>query len=659
MSTVGPGEEAIERPEQSPILSHELGNQWSKLVTPRTQIAFSTDHLSQINGGSTHLVSRAAALLIAALIIAALYFASEVLIPITLAALLTFILAPLVSLLRRAHIPRVPAIIAAVLLALSIIIGIGAIIGSQVTDLAGQLPAYQTSIENKISKLWEISVTPLTHAITRFKSRSEQKFSSTKVPNSEDHNRPEPMPVQVQQAPLTPIEIGQKVIAPILHPLATLAIMFVVTIFALLYREDIRDRAIRLFGSSDLSRATSAMDNAGRGLSKYFIVQLGINSAFGLVAAIGTYFIGLPHPLLWGVLAGVFRFVPYVGAWIGAALPILLAAAVDPGWSMVLLTTALYVTTEFLAGQILEPLLYGHSTGLSPIAVVVAAIFWTWLWGPIGLIISTPLTLCTVVIGRHFEPLSFFDILFGNRAALRPSETLYQRLLAGDLDEAEEQLEKFVAEHDLVDYYDNVAVEALQLASFDFGAGKLPSPTASSLRSTFEELTEVAEQIRAGEESSKSAETPIAPALTTKAQVLCLPGRGPFDNLATVMMAHLLRGRGIEASTSLHEAASRQKIGSLELKNIAAVCVLYLDITGTPANIRFLIRRLKQRNPKTKIVLGLLRRDALSSLEELAPLGADEYVSSLKEALKATERLLCGGSDMNQQRSIRQRVGAV
>jgi predicted PurR-regulated permease PerM len=623
------------------------------------QNAVSSEELPQPKDG-TRVVSRAAGLLIAGLIIAALYFASEVLIPITLAALLTFILAPLVNLLRRMHVPRVPATVVAVLLAVGVIIGIAAVIGSQVADLAGQLPAYQTSIENKLSKLRENTIAPLTRAISRFESHSEQKSASTENQHSADQNAPKPVPVQVQQPALTPIEIGQKVIAPIFHPLATIAIMFVVTIFALLYREDIRDRAIRLFGSTDLSRATSAMDEAAHGLSRYFIVQLAINAGFGVVVALGTYVIGLPHPLLWGVLGGVLRFVPYIGAWLSAALAILVAAAVDPGWSMVLLTAALFGTSEFLAGQILEPLLYGHSTGLAPIAVVVSAIFWTWLWGPIGLIISTPLTLCAVVIGRHFEPLSFFDILFGSRPALRPSEMLYQRLLAGDLDEAEEQIEKFVAEHSLADYYDNVAVEALQLAAIDFRSGKLPPLAAAKLRSTFEEVTEVAEQLRNGGPAAESADTSIAPGISADTQVLCLPGRGPFDNLATLMIAQLFRRRGIEASTSLHEAASRRKVGSLELKNIAAVCVLYLEITGTPANIRFLIRRLKQRNPETKVVLGLLQRDALSKPEQIALLGADEYVSSLKEALNSTERLLgkLRGSDRPQQQTFRQHVAA-
>src|SRR5690242_2867897 len=418
-------------------------------------------------------ITRAAGMITAAIVVGALYVASEVLIPITLAALLTFILAPLANLLRRIGIPRVPAIVATVLLALGIIVGVGTVIGTQVGDLFAQLPQYQNTFESKISKLRDNTLAPMSGAIARLESRREQPQSSAPVNSTAHSSAEKPVPVIVQQPPPSPVQIGAKVLGPVFHPVATVIIMIVVTIFALLYREDIRDRAIRVFGSHDLSRTTSAMDDAGEGLSRYFIAQLAINSAFGVVVAIGTYLIGLPHPILWGVMGAVLRFVPYIGAWIAAALPTLVAVAVDPGWSIALLTVGLYAITEFLAGQLLEPLLYGHSTGLSPIAVVVAAIFWTWLWGPIGLIISTPLTLCAVVLGRHIEQLSFIDILLGSRPALRPSESLYQRLLADNADEAEEQLEELAGEHSLVDYYDNVAIEALQIASSDFRAGKL------------------------------------------------------------------------------------------------------------------------------------------------------------------------------------------
>lgn len=598
-----------------------------------------------------HQVAHAAGFVTAAVIVAALYFASEVLIPITLAALLTFILAPLVDLLRRIRIPRVAAIIVAVLLALGIIVGVGAVIGTQVADLAGQLPKYQTTLESKVAKLRDSTIAPLSRAVEKFRSRSEQQQSPKPAPQGANANAPasqKPVPVVVQQPALAPLQVGQNVIAPILRPAATLLIMLVVTVFALLYREDIRDRAIRLFGSGDLSRTTAAMDDAGNRLSRYFIAQLSVNSAFGFVIGIGTYFIGVPHPILWGVMGAVLRFVPYIGAWIAAALPTLLAAAVDPGWSMALMTIGLYACTEFFVGQILEPLIYGRSTGLSPIAVVVAAIFWTWLWGAIGLIISTPLTLCAVVLGRHFEPLSFFDILLGSRSALRPSESLYQRLLAGDVDEAQEQLEEFAKEHSLVDYYDDVAIEALQFASADFKSRKLSHSAAGDFRSAFEELIEFAQEVVEPKDKALVEQAMVEPAPASDARILCLPGRGPFDALAAEMLSQLLERRGITASRGTDKAADRQALESIEMKDVALVCVLYLQARGFPAHARLLIGRLKQRNPQTKVILGLVQQATAGTVQMPANLDAVEYVASLKEALEIARRVTGKPADVKK-----------
>lgn len=596
-------------------------------------------------------VAHAAGFVTAAVIVAALYFASEVLIPITLAALLTFILAPLVNLLRLMRIPRVPAIIATVLLALGIIIGVGAVIGSQIAVLAGQLPSYQNTLESKVANLRDSTLAPLSRAVERFRSRSEQQQSPKPAAEGANANAAasqKPVPVVVQQPALSPLQVGQNVIAPILQPTATLLIMLVVTVFALLYREDIRDRAIRLFGAGDLSRTTAAMDDAGNRLSRYFIAQLSVNSAFGIVVGVGTYFIGVPHPILWGVMGAVLRFVPYIGAWIAAALPTLLAAAVDPGWSMALMTIGLYACTEFFAGQILEPLIYGHSTGLSPIAVVVAAIFWTWLWGAIGLVISTPLTLCAVVLGRHFEPLSFIDILLGSRPALRPSESLYQRLLAGDLDEAQEQLEEFAKEHSLVDYYDDVAIEALQSATADFKSRKLSHSAAGDFRSAFEEFIEFAQEVVEPKEKALAEQVTTAPAAVPDTRVLCLPGRGPFDALAAEMLSQLLGRRGIAASRGIDKVADRQNLDSIEMKDVALVCVLYLQARGFPAQARLLIGRLKQRNPQTKVILGLIQQAAVGTLQVPATLDAVEYVASLKEALEIARRVTGKPGDLKK-----------
>ena len=249
------------------------------------------------------------------------------------------------------------------------------------------------------------------------------------------------MAVEVRQPDQTAIELAQRIVTPVVEPLSTTAIVLIVSIFILLQREDLRDRMIRLFGASDLHRTTIAMNDAARRLSRYLLTQLAVNAAFGVIIATGLAFIGIPSPVMWGVLGALLRFVPYIGAPLSAVMPLALAAAVDPGWSMLLWTASLYLVVEPVMGQLVEPLVYGHSTGLSPFAVVLAATFWTWLWGPIGLILSTPLTLCLVVLGRHVARLEFLDVLLGDRPALTPVESFYQRMLAGDPDEVHDHAE--------------------------------------------------------------------------------------------------------------------------------------------------------------------------------------------------------------------------
>ena len=262
-------------------------------------------------------------------------------------------------------------------------------------------------------------------------------------------------------------------IEPVLGPLETTVIVIIVAIFVLMQRDDLRDRFIRLVGSTDLHRTTTAMDDAGKRLSRYFVSQLGVNACFGLVIGVGLWLIGVPAPALWGVLAGLLRFVPYVGALLAAVAPLALAAAIDPGWRTTIYVALLFVTIEPLTGYVVEPLLYGHSTGLSPMSVIVAAVFWTWMWGPVGLILSTPLTLCLVVLGRHVKSLEFLDVLLGDRPALSEADRFYQRALANDPDEALDQAEKMLADRSLVDYYDSVVLPALKLAAHDEARGTI------------------------------------------------------------------------------------------------------------------------------------------------------------------------------------------
>ncbi|HZU88593.1 MAG TPA: AI-2E family transporter [Stellaceae bacterium] len=592
---------------------------------------------------------------VAAVVVAALYFAREVLIPVTLAMLLSFVLSPLVELLRRIWLGRILSVILAVVLALGLILALGSAIGTQVAQLAGNLPRYQTTIETKIARLREATIDKFSEKLSNLGHQLAGPAPRAEAPAPAPAGTPargpqqKPVPVVVTQPAPSVLDIGKSVLEPMLYPVATAGIILVVTIFALLQKEDLRDRAIRLLGSGsgDLHRTTVAMDEAGRRLSRYFLTQLGLNASFGVIVGIGLYLIGVPNPLLWGILGALLRFVPYVGSWIAAALPVVLAAAVQPGWSMAIWTAVLYAATELIMGQAVEPLVYGHSTGLSPVAVVIAAIFWTWIWGPIGLIISTPLTLCLVVLGRHIERLEFFDVLLGDRPALTPTESLYQRMLAGDPDEAEEQAERYLADQPLSSYYDEVVLEALRLAANDISRGTLEASQLEHFIAAMDELihdlgertdlpsetTEIEKTAAAGERNGNDR---LAPEWRTETPVLCIAGRGALDELAARMLAQLLGKHGLKARIVPHEAVSRTRIAALDVQGVAMMCVSFINVGGGTARLRYLLRRLRERQPAARLLLGLWPAQDENPVDGdlRRTLGADFGVTSLREAVQ-------------------------
>ena len=387
-----------------------------------------------------------------------------------------------------------PAVLLAVLLALGVITGFGGVIGSQFAQLAGNIPQYSVTIEQKVDTVRAYTIGRLDRFVGSLGHQAQPLGTSQTPAGARPLRGQQPVrrhpgtPAAAAAPGDSPLALAERYLSPALLPLATVGIVFVVAIFILLQREDLRDRLIRLFGATDLHRTTSALDDAARRLSKYFLTQLGINATFGLVIGVGLYFIGVPNPVLWGMLSALLRFVPYIGSFIAAGLPIALAAAVDPGWSMALWTAALYIVIELLVGQAVEPMMYGHGTGLSPLAVVVAAIFWSWLWGPIGLILSMPLTLCLVVLGRHVERLEFLEVLLGDRPALTPVESFYQRILAGDADEAQDHAELLLKDRSLSSYYDEVALRGLQLAAEDAQRGVLHREQLERVKNTVKEL---------------------------------------------------------------------------------------------------------------------------------------------------------------------------
>ena len=428
--------------------------------------------------------------IIGVVIVAGLYFARDALVPMALAVLLSFVLAPLVDRLIKLRAGRTASVILAVALAILLLAGLGAVIGRQVSQLTDQLPAYQAVIAHKLETLR--SSTLGAHVVQKAADALEGLEKSTtgqaNNPHPNEVSNTKLMQVEVHEPPPGPVQIVQSVLGALFPPLATIAVVVVFIIFILLQRSDLRDRLIRLVGSHDLHRTTEALDEAARRLSQYFLALTGINAAFGVAIGIGLYFIGVPNPALWEIVGAVLRFVPYVGALIAMAIPLAVAAGVDPGWRMMVETALLYVALEGLMGQVVEPRLFGHTTGMSPLAIIVAASFWTLLWGPPGLLLSTPITACLVVLGRHVESLNFIELLLGDRPPLTPVQSFYQRALASDVDEVAYQAEELLKGMPLLRYFQDVALPALAMAQRDAGRGVLDRDRQLEVYATVEKI---------------------------------------------------------------------------------------------------------------------------------------------------------------------------
>jgi predicted PurR-regulated permease PerM len=453
-----------------------------------------------------------------------------------------------------------------------------------------------------------------------------------------------PVPVEVRQSAATPMQLIYGAAAPLLQPLVTAGIVVVFVIFFLLQREDLRDRFIRLAGAGDLRRTTVALDDAARRLSRYLLAQTAVNASFGVLVGSGLWFIGVPNPGLWGILGMLLRFIPYIGPIIAAALPMIVALAVDPGWSMLLWTAGMFVVVELTTGQAIEPWLYGHSTGLSGIAVIVAAAFWTLLWGPIGLLLSTPLTMCLVVLGRHVEHLQFLEVLLGDQPALAPEESFYQRILADDPDEASHLAEEFLKEHSLSAYYDQIAIRGLALAQLDVNRGMLDHDhrvrIKGAIDAVIDNLCDHDDVPSAG--SGASDEAVPAPMFSAAelapswqgTPVLCVAGRGSLDEASAAMLAQLLQKHGIGARVVPSPAVSPPNLFALDATGVQMAFLCYLE-PGSFANPHYLVRRLRRKLPKAMIVGGFwtLKADEADQRNALAKTGADLIATFLQQAV--------------------------
>jgi len=622
---------------------------------------------SSVPAASSPQLRTLVAVAVGAIVVATLYIAQDVLIPITLAVMLSFVLSPLVDVLRRIGLWRAAAVALSVLVALGAIGLIGTLLGSQAATLAADVPQYVEAVQTKVERIQALATSRVA-SITRLLSGGKPAVAPVALPAVRPRGgkteaaalpaggtRQQPLVVELAKAESSVLTVARAVIEPVLGPLETTVIVLIVAIFILMQREDLRDRFIRLFGSTDLHRTTIAMDDVGQRLSRYFVSQLGVNACFGVVIGVGLWLIGVPSAALWGGLAGLLRFVPYVGPLLAAVAPLTLAAAIDPGWWTTIYVALLFVIIEPLTGYVVEPLLYGHSTGLSPMSVIVAAVFWTWIWGPVGLILSTPLTLCLVVMGRHVKSLEFFDVLLGDRPALSEVNRFYQRTLANDPDEALDQAEKMLADRSLVDYYDSVVLPGLKLAAADEARGTISRQRAIEMtRSILAMISDLEEHVDAKHTGTSSQERIQG---TATGPIACVAGRGPFDEVVSAMLAQLLAQRGVTSRRIPHTSVSREVIAQLDLSAVKVITVSYLELEGAPAHLRYLIRRLRHRAPHAALIAGLWSQGEamLNEPQAQQALGGDRYVASLREAIDAS---LAALSDPSASQDLAARISS-
>jgi predicted PurR-regulated permease PerM len=545
-----------------------------------------------------------------AIVVAALYFTREIAVPITLALLLSFVLAPLVKFLQRLHLPRPLAVVTTVAAALAVTVCLATMVMVQVNQLAGDLPRYQATLSDKVHSLRDALGTSvlrdtsgLLHDLGKeLEAEGGKSEKPTALARPGDTGKP--IPVEVHQPSPGESETLVAFLQPLITPFTTTAIVLIFVTFFLFRREDLRNRFIKLVGSGDIERTTAALDDAGQRLGKVLATQLVLNAVFGFITGLGLALIGVPSAPLWGLLGMILRFVPYIGAILAAVLPLTLAAAVGSDWTMAVWTAALFVVVETVMGQFIEPFIYGRSAGLSPVAIVLSAAFWTWLWGPLGLLLSTPLTLCLAVIARHVDHLQFFDVILGDQPALTPQQAAYQRMLTGDPLEAIEQAHAFLKEGSAVAYYDGILIGALRLAQADAERGRLDDVRLEKIFKTVSDVIEDLAEHGAGGKGAPAKEgrrllKDKRASLTDHdlgKPVFCVPGLGRLDECAVLVVAEILKREGINAHASGVTTANDEEV---------SICLCYLE-NVSKSRLDYAVRKLSRQARKARIVVCLL-----------------------------------------------------
>ena len=555
------------------------------------------------------------ALLLLAFVVAALYFGRPVFVPIALATLITFLLSRFVTRLER-WIGRIAAILVTVTVMFGIFAAASWVIGRQLIDLADKLPSYQANITSKIRSLKLPAGGPLARVSSSVHALQKELVAPSPAPRAgqapADYSTgtaspiATPIPVKIIEGRNAVPQLLQETITAILSPLGTAALVLLLVIFMLLKREDLRGRMIRLIGQGRIGATTRAMEDAGHRVSRYLSMQFLVNACYGVCIAIGLYLIQVPNAALWGLLSGVLRFIPYIGPWAGAFLPVVLSFAISTSWFTPLVTIALFIVLEIIVSNFVEPWVYGAHTGVSPVALIISAMFWTWLWGPVGLVLSTPMTVCLAVIGRHVPRLEFLSILLSEDQPLAPHEEFYHRLLSLSMDSAEEFAAKYAETESLTALYDKVLVPAIAAVEIDAHNGSL---TSEQRTSALQRIHEIIDDFNGWQASPTDAQekklgeiTGVTPAIGSR--VLCLPASAYRDELAGEMLVQLLRKQGFEAENLPARLKHRELIDRTVEIRPGCICISLLPPT-TIAQARHLTEAIRERLAGITILGGV------------------------------------------------------
>jgi predicted PurR-regulated permease PerM len=592
-----------------------------------------------VSANNATVASRLLTLIAVVVVIVGLYFGRQVLIPLALAVVLAFLLTPVVCLLEKCRLGRVPAVLMVLALVFVLAGSVGWVVTGQLMNIVDEFPSYKSNIEGKIEALHVPHGSGLKDASNAFTELSNELSSASesaverknlKVPSGR------PIAVQVAQPPSNAPQYFRAIVGPLTGVFETSAMVIVFALFMLVKREDLRNRVIRLAGQGQLNLVTQALDDGSRRLSRYLLLQFLVNAIYGVIFGSGLYWIGVPHALLWGVLGGLLRFVPYVGTLIGAAFPMGLALAVFPGWNEVGLIFALFALLELVIANLVEPWLYGAHTGISSLAILVAAVFWAILWGPVGLILSTPLTVCLILAGRYVPQLSFLEVLLGDEAVLPVEAHFYQRLLALDQDEARDIADSYLKGETIANFYDAVLIPALALAEQDRHLNSLETGTAGFIsQSTRDLVEELGERFLDEQMVSHvdNRETVVEPTALSGLKVVCLPAGDEADELVAMMMAQVLKQLGCQVRhLPMAPRAIMLDQVAADGPQIALVSALPPFAVG---QARSLCKRLRQRHPEAKIILGLwsFEGGAAKALDRIGSGVADGVVTSLEQAV--------------------------